>query len=137
MARRTLLRIIPLLCIVIGAIAIDTSWLFYLLRWQPSPHNPFHSMASVPVFLFIGIASLVGFCATGILRENNKFEIKRGSEMKTLNSKLSPKEKENIPEQNYLLEYHKGQFCVVDGKTFCQEGYCSDCALSKTTFQPQ
>jgi len=22
---------------------------------------------------------------------------------------------------------HKGKVCCIDGKTFCQEGYCEDC----------
>ena len=26
------------------------------------------------------------------------------------------------------LEYHKGQFCVYE-PVFCQEGYCSECAI--------
>ena len=25
----------------------------------------------------------------------------------------------------------KGQTCVVDGHTFCQEGYCSECEIAK------
>jgi hypothetical protein len=45
--------------------------------------------------------------------------------MKTLTKKLSPKENKTTVK----LEYHKGQTCVVDKKTFCQEGYCAGCEL--------
>ena len=34
-------------------------------------------------------------------------------------------------ENNVNLEYHKGEICIVDNKTFCQEGYCSGCELFK------
>lgn len=26
---------------------------------------------------------------------------------------------------------HKGLICVVDHKTFCQEGFCTDCELAR------
>jgi hypothetical protein len=29
------------------------------------------------------------------------------------------------------LEYHKGEMCVVNGMTFCQEGYCSECQIDR------
>lgn len=25
---------------------------------------------------------------------------------------------------------HKGKFCIVDNKTFCQEGFCSECEIA-------
>ena len=28
-------------------------------------------------------------------------------------------------------EYHKGETCPYDGRTFCQEGFCANCAIKE------
>jgi hypothetical protein len=69
MARGHIFRIIPLLGIAAGSSAIDIGWLFYLLRWQPSPISPFHSMELQPYLFILGFAFMAGFVAITFLRK--------------------------------------------------------------------
>ena len=57
--------------------------------------------------------------------------------MKGLPSKTKMREKADEtyqkPRKTYQkrpVSYHKGQCCVVDGKTFCEENDCSECYIA-------
>ncbi len=75
MARRTIFRIVALAGIIVGSVIPDVTYVPYLFGWAKVPSPILHSPTLVPILLFVGVTSFLGYCAIAILRRDSNVRI--------------------------------------------------------------